>query len=88
MSHLSLRPIGFAAAISWEVLTVLMLAHLALLGDSPQGEFQLLWLQGLYPGFQELNVVGILIALVQGFIWPWIFAALFVSIHNKFAGKS
>lgn len=85
MKQLSLKAAGWAASISWEFLTILMLVHVALLGDSPQGQFQTLWLQGLYPGYQTLNATGVAVALVQGFVWPWVFAWMFVTIYNRLA---
>ncbi|MEK7105441.1 MAG: hypothetical protein AAB865_02035 [Patescibacteria group bacterium] len=83
MQPLSLKATGWAASISWEFLTVLMLVHMYLLGDSPGGQFQTLWLQTLYPGYQTLNATGIVVALVQGFLWPWVFAGMFVTIYNR-----
>lgn len=86
MQPLSLKAAGWAASISWEALNVLMLGHLYLLGDSELGHSQLLWLQALYPGFERLDTAGIVIAMVQGFLWPWVFAILFVSIYNRALG--
>lgn len=85
MQKISLKATGWAAVISWELLNIMMLSHVALLGDSEQGKWQTLWLQGLYPGYQTLNATGIIVALVQGFIWPWIFAWVFVSVYNRLA---
>ena len=83
MQKLSLRGIGWAACVSWEFLNVMMLAHVYLLGDSEQGKWQTLWLQGLYPGYQTLNASGIAVALIEGFLWPWIFAWIFVGVYNR-----
>ncbi len=80
---LSFKAAGWAASISWEFLTVMMLVHQAILGNSAGGQFQTLWLQTLYPGYQTLNATGIAAALLEGFIWPWIFAWMFVTIYNK-----
>jgi len=88
MKKLSVKAAVIATVISWEFLNVLMLLHLWMLGNSEQGHFQTLWLQGLYPGFVGLNFFGIVIALVQGFIWPWIFAWLFVRLYNHFLNES
>jgi len=87
MNKLSLKATGLAAMIAWEFLTVLMLLHQWLLGASEVGAWQILFLRALYPGFQTLNAIGILIALVQGAIWPWIFAGIFVWIYNRVISK-
>lgn len=85
---LSIKAIGWAACLSWEFLTVIMLLHLAILPTGPEYDFQLLWLRGLYPGFRQFDVTGVIIALVQGFVWPWIFSWLFVRIHNYFTRQT
>lgn len=83
MQKLSLKAAGWAAVVGWEFLNVLMLVHVYTLGNSEQGKFQTLWLQGLYPGYQTLNAAGIAVALIQGFIWPWVFAWIFVTVYNR-----
>ena len=85
MSHapLSLKAAGWAATIGWEFLNLMMLAHQAVLGTSEAGQWHTLWLQTLYPGFQTLNATGVIVALVEGFIWPWVFAWIFVTVYNK-----
>ena len=85
MTHqpLSLKAAGWAATIGWEFLNLMMLAHVAILGSSEEGKWQTLWLRGLYPGYQTLNATGVIVALVEGFIWPWVFAWMFVTIYNK-----
>ncbi|MBU0531637.1 MAG: hypothetical protein ABIG32_02605 [Candidatus Uhrbacteria bacterium] len=83
MQIIFLRPVAWAAVVSWEFLTVLMLLHQWILGSSELGKFGDQWLQLLYPGYQTLNAIGILIALIQGFFWPLIFAWIFVTVYNK-----
>ncbi|MEK9130999.1 MAG: hypothetical protein AAB429_02690 [Patescibacteria group bacterium] len=83
MTKLSLKATGWAAVISWEFLNVMMLTDVYLRGNSEQGKFQTLWLQGLYPGYQTLNASGIAVALIEGFIWPWVFAWVFVTVYNR-----
>lgn len=83
MSQLSFKAAGWAAVIAWEFLTVLMLAHQYWLGQSEVGQWQTLFLQALYPGYQTLNATGIVVALIQGFVWPWVFAWIFVSVYNR-----
>lgn len=80
---LSVRATGWSAVICWEFLNVMMLAHEAILGASEAGKWHTFWLQTLYPGFQTLNATGIAVALIEGFLWPWVFAWLFVTIYNK-----
>lgn len=82
---LSLKAAGSAATIGWEFLTVLMLLHQSVLATSSAGLWHTVWLQTLYPGYQTLNATGVAVALVEGFIWPWIFSWIFVSIYNKLA---
>ncbi len=84
MNKLSLKGAGWAACIGWELLNVMMLVHVFLLGDSEQGRWQTLWLQGLYPGYHTLNAAGIAVAMIEGFLWPWFFAWVFVTIYNRF----
>ena len=85
MNKLSLKATEWAADVGCEFLTVLMLLHQWTLGDSELGLFHQKWLQMLYPGYQTLDAIGVVIALVQGFLWPLIFAALFVWVYNGVA---
>ena len=86
MQKLSFRATGWAAMVGWGFLNVMMLSHQAALGNSPLGEWHSAWLRTLYPGYQTFALPSILVALIEGLIWPWVFAWIFVTVYNRKVG--
>lgn len=85
MQKLSLKGFGWASVAVYELLNVGILVHQAVLGSSELGVYHNRFIQVLAPGYQSLNFAGVVIVLVEAFVYAWIFAALFVWVYNRFA---
>lgn len=80
---LSLKAFGWASVVVYELLNIGILVHQAILGNSELGQYHNQFIQILAPGYQTLNAAGVAIVLVEGFIYAWIFAAIFVTVYNR-----
>ena len=87
MTKLSLYPVGWAASAVYVLIEASALLHQAILGNSELGAFHNQFLQILNPGYQELNLIGVVIVLVEAFVYAWIGSAIFVWVYNKSVNK-
>ncbi|MBU0531283.1 MAG: hypothetical protein ABIG32_03500 [Candidatus Uhrbacteria bacterium] len=84
MIKLRLKPVGWAVSIVYVLIEAAALLHQAILGNSELGAYHNQLLQVLNPGYQELNLLGIVIVLVEAFVYAWIGSAVFVAVYNHF----
>ena len=83
MQKLSLKAFAWASVIVYELLNIGILVHQGILGDSALGQYHNQFIQVLAPGYQELNYIGVVIVLVEAFVYAWLFAAVFVWVYNR-----
>ena len=84
MHKLSLKGFGWASVVAYELLNIGMLVHQAILGESELGIYHNQFIQILAPGYVTLDFTGVIIVLVEAFVYAWIFAAIFVWVYNSF----
>jgi len=85
MTKLRLIPICWAASAVCVLIEASALLHQAILGNSELGQYHNQFFQILNPGYQELNLIGVVIVLVEAFVYAWIGSAVFVWVYNRFA---
>jgi len=84
MDHkLSLTRVGWTLSVFSVILHVIAIIRMATLTGEARKFMEQLAGVG-HPGFVMLSVGGVVILLVEAFVYGWVIAAIFVSLYNAF----
>ncbi|MBI2552745.1 hypothetical protein HYW17_05605 [Candidatus Uhrbacteria bacterium] len=84
MDHkLSITRVGWTLSLFAVIVHIVAIIRMATLTGQSRAFME--QLAGLgHPGFAMLSAGGVVILLVEAFVYGWVIAAVFVSIYNAF----
>lgn len=88
MDHkLSITRVGWTLSLFAVIMHIVAIIRMATLTGEAKAFME--QLAGLgHPGFVMLSIGGVIILLVEAFVYGWVIAAIFVSIYNAFMKPS